>query len=73
MLRVNGDIYTDNRQLKNHVIDYFRNLFNVQFATVDCSLSIISKVIPILVSNEENFLLNRAPSFDEVKLTAYLS
>ena len=55
---------------KNHIIDFFQNLFKVDSSLVS-NIQWIKLVIPVEVSNAENIDLVCRPSNEEIRDTIY--
>ena len=67
MLRVGEEIYSDNHMIQHHVVDFYKNLFNGHSTVCSGDFSIIPEVIPYLVLEEDNLVLTREPTAEEVR------
>ncbi|KAL6206762.1 hypothetical protein ACLB2K_024009 [Fragaria x ananassa] len=65
-----GDRNTDDVNiLREHVVDHFTKAFTDDGSSMDTGL--VSKLIPSLVSVEDNDILTVIPSFEEIKLVVF--
>jgi len=64
-LQDGNDRITEPRQTEEHVVSYFQNIFGGNNICVTTDL--VARVIPTLVSMEENNALTIVPLFDEIK------
>ena len=71
MLNIDGQPCTNKGLIKDDVVNFFSDLFNGHSTANDLDFGIIPEVIPKLVTNEDNQLLVRAPSFKEIKQTVF--
>jgi len=61
-----GDVrLTETRHIEQHVLDYFQGIFGVDNTCIHNDL--VSRVIPSLVTDDENVLLTATPNVDEIK------
>ena len=71
MLQINGSPCTDPHLIDNHLVEFFRNLFNGASSASERDFSIIPQVIPKLVDKYDNSLLTGMPSGDDIKATVF--
>ncbi|GAU50480.1 hypothetical protein TSUD_409650 [Trifolium subterraneum] len=64
-LKNNNEVITDQNQLADHVVDYFKNVFCTNTVLQDQLL--VEEVIPSLIDDNVNTLLTLIPSRDEIK------
>ncbi|XP_019438892.1 PREDICTED: uncharacterized protein LOC109344584 [Lupinus angustifolius] len=65
LLRHNEVILSDQEEIANHALNYFVDLF--ASPNVTSANSLIADVIPSIVSDDENYMLVKDPSVDEIK------
>jgi len=60
---------TDSKEMEEHVVGYFHNIFG---GNNNClSNGLAAKVIPLLVTEEENVALTTMSLFDEIKKAVF--
>ncbi|MCI40794.1 hypothetical protein A2U01_0062027, partial [Trifolium medium] len=64
-LRVEDNIITDPKQIANHVVSNFQDIFDGNDDVHDNGM--VDEVIPSLVTDNINNLLTIMPSFEEIK------
>lgn len=69
MLKHDGEIISSTSQIENHVVSYFEGIFNTEN---NCSPNdLIELVIPNIVSQEDNLMLTKLPSVDEIRKAVF--
>ncbi|XP_019451747.1 PREDICTED: uncharacterized protein LOC109353840 [Lupinus angustifolius] len=69
MLKEGDNILTNHDDIATHVLDYFTVLYASSNNVV--SNGLISSIIPSLVTEEDNFLLTKHPSNEEIKSAVF--
>ncbi|PNX55219.1 hypothetical protein L195_g048846, partial [Trifolium pratense] len=69
ILRSGDMVIDDPLEIENHVINYYTNLYAVSNNCVDNGL--IAKVIPKIVTDEDNMMLTKIPTMEEVKTAVF--
>ncbi|XP_062013933.1 uncharacterized protein LOC133730332 [Rosa rugosa] len=64
VLRDGSRVIDDPKEISDHVINYFSDLFTADSSVIDTGL--VSQVIPKIVTNEENAQLTAIPTSEEI-------
>jgi hypothetical protein len=62
-------VFTDQTQISDHIVNYYKNLFCSNFVLQDSLLA--EEVIPNMVTDEVNAILIMLPSHDEIKAAVF--
>jgi len=60
---------TEPRDIENHVLEYFQEIFRVDNSSIPNDL--VNKVIPSLVTDQDNLMMNVAPGVDQIKRVVF--
>lgn len=69
MLKKGDEVLCNKTDIENHVLDFFSNLYASENSCNDNGL--VDKVIPPMVSMEDNLMLTNLLSFEEVKAAVF--
>ena len=69
MLHIDNELCTDKDKIKNHVVDFYYDLFNNDLPRDSSAFQIINKVIPSSVLEDNSVALTCIPTSEEVKNT----
>lgn len=58
---------TDQRQIQDHIVDFYCALFNGESHVGVLNEVIFLDVVPLMVRHEENYALTRVPTLLEIK------
>lgn len=70
-LKVDGMVTNDKLTIKNHMLNYYMNLFTEDSADLNIDFNIIEDIIPCSVSLEDNQNLTTISSLEEVKYVVF--
>ena len=72
MLLINGEACTDKNTIKDHVVNFYTELFNGQTPCTTSDLRLINEVIPSLVSEEDNKVLTSIRTLEDIKAVVFV-
>jgi hypothetical protein len=62
-------VLTDQSQIADHIVNYYKNLFSTNFVLQDSRL--VDEVIPHLITDDVNAILTMLPSTEEIKAAVF--
>ena len=69
LLHANGSLLTEPMEIKNHMLEYFENLFSSSNNITNTNL--VQSVIPSLITQDDNDILSAIPSWEEIKKAVF--
>ena len=71
MLLIDDLVCTDSKLISEHIVGFYKSLFNGNSEAQNLDFGIIREFIPNLVSQDDNYSLTRVPCEEEIKLAIF--